>query len=123
MKLLLKLEDFSKFLAIYLVWLYLGYSWWVFFLVLLLPDLSMLGYLGDARTGAILYNLFHHYATGIVCSFGGFILDNQILLMSGLILIAHTAMDRVFGYGLKYQKGFKYTHLGELGAGKTKAVD
>lgn len=27
----------------------------------------------------------------------------------------HAAMDRIFGYGLKYEKGFKYTHLGEIG--------
>ncbi|HZJ19645.1 MAG TPA: DUF4260 family protein [Pricia sp.] len=24
-------------------------------------------------------------------------------------------MDRIFGYGLKYNKGFKFTHLGEIG--------
>lgn len=33
-------------------------------------------------------------------------------------MLGHSAMDRLFGYGLKYNKGFKYTHLGEIGREK-----
>jgi len=33
----------------------------------------------------------------------------------GIILFSHASMDRIMGYGLKYDKGFKYTHLGEIG--------
>jgi hypothetical protein len=44
--------------------------------------------------------------------------NNYWLQVSGIVLIGHAAMDRLFGYGLKYEKGFKFTHLGEIGKGK-----
>jgi len=34
-------------------------SWLLFFLVLLWPDLFMLGYLANVRVGAVFYNLVH----------------------------------------------------------------
>lgn len=30
-------------------------------------------------------------------------------------LFSHSAMDRIFGYGLKHENGFKFTHLREIG--------
>jgi hypothetical protein len=36
------------------------------------------------------------------------------LLGIGLIWTAHIGMDRALGYGLKYQNGFEFTHLGRL---------
>ncbi|MCB0470359.1 MAG: DUF4260 family protein, partial [Flavobacteriaceae bacterium] len=39
---------------------------------------------------------------------------NQMVMLIGVILFSHASMDRIFGYGLKYYKGFKYTHLGDL---------
>jgi hypothetical protein len=38
-----------------------------------------------------------------------------MLEFEGLILFSHSAMDRMLGYGLKYESGFKFTHLGEIG--------
>jgi hypothetical protein len=35
--------------------------------------------------------------------------------LAGVILFSHSSMDRMFGYGLKYTKGFAYTHLGTIG--------
>jgi hypothetical protein len=35
--------------------------------------------------------------------------------LAGVVLFAHIAMDRALGYGLKYEKGFRYTHLGKIG--------
>lgn len=32
-----------------------------------------------------------------------------------LIWIAHIGFDRTLGYGLKYDSGFKFTHLGRIG--------
>ncbi|HAJ82706.1 MAG TPA: DUF4260 domain-containing protein, partial [Zunongwangia profunda] len=31
------------------------------------------------------------------------------------ILFGHSAMDRIFGYGLKYEDNFKNTHMGWFG--------
>ncbi|WP_348642738.1 DUF4260 family protein [Mesorhizobium sp. B2-4-15] len=36
-----------------------GVSWWLFGLLILAPDLSMLGYLGGPSIGAIAYNALH----------------------------------------------------------------
>ena len=33
-----------------------------------------------------------------------------------LLLLAHTSMDRVMGYGLKHTDSFQHTHLGRIGA-------
>nr|WP_227009131.1 DUF4260 family protein [Christiangramia fulva] len=35
--------------------------------------------------------------------------------MAGIILFARSSFDRMPGYGLKYEKGYKFTHLGEIG--------
>lgn len=29
---------------------------------------------------------------------------------TGILLFAHASLDRIFGYGLKYEQGFKFTH-------------
>ncbi len=62
-----------------------------------------------------MYNLFHHKGLAILLYFIGMYISSPILQLIGIILFSHASMDRVFGYGLKYDKGFKYTHLGEIG--------
>ncbi len=37
------------------------------------------------------------------------------LLLIGAVLLAHTGIDRVLGYGLKYPTAFQDTHLGRIG--------
>lgn len=115
MKTLLKIEQFAIFIVAYLLSLYLGYSWWLFFALLLLPDLSMVGYAINNKIGAILYNIFHHQALAISLIVFGYIAIEPKISMTGSVLLGHSAMDRCFGYGLKYNKGFKFTHLGEIG--------
>ena len=45
----------------------------------------------------------------------GFFFLFRILQLAGVIMFSHAAFDRLLGYGLKYEKGFKFTHLGEIG--------
>ncbi|BEV02788.1 hypothetical protein CRDW_01620 [Chryseobacterium gambrini] len=45
----------------------------------------------------------------------GFWLKISIVEFAGIILFAHSAMDRIFGYGLKFEDNFKHTHLGSIG--------
>jgi len=86
-------------------------SWLVFALLFLAPDLFMLGYLVNARTGAAVYNLVH--TTTLPLLFIAFaLLSNQPkLLPYTLIWLAHIGIDRMLGYGLKYPSQFKDTHL------------
>lgn len=93
----------------------LPFQWWWFIVLILLPDIGMLGYLINERIGAIIYNAFHHRGLAILIYLFGQFKGIPIIQLIGIILFAHIAMDRIFGYGLKYFKGFKYTHLGEIG--------
>ena len=115
MKNSLKIEELLMFgLGIYLFSL-LPYQWWWFMVLILAPDIGMIGYLFGNKIGAFMYNLFHHKAVAIVIYLLGVYLSVSVIELIGVILFAHSAMDRIMGYGLKYDKGFKYTHLGEIG--------
>lgn len=112
---LIKLEELGQFLLSILLFSQLEYAWWLFPACLLLPDLSMMGYAANPKTGAWLYNLFHHKLTGIAVLILGFWLSIPWLVLAGVILFGHSAMDRIFGYGLKFSDDFKHTHLGWIG--------
>ena len=114
MKNTLKLEEVAQFLLGMYLFSLLPYAWWWFPALLLTPDIGMLGYLGGNKLGAFFYNLFHHKGVAIVLYLVGISIDNTLLQLVGTILYAHAAFDRVLGYGLKYEKGFKFTHLGDL---------
>jgi len=115
MKHLLQLEELGQFgLAIFL-FTQIGLQWWLFPLCLLLPDVSMAGYLINSKIGAWLYNFFHHKLLAVFILVLGFCLKIQIVEFIGVILFAHSAMDRIFGYGLKFKDDFKHTHLGWIG--------
>ncbi len=115
MKNVLKLEEAAMFgISIYALSLF-GVEWWWYLLLFLGPDISMAGYAAGNRIGAISYNLFHHKGIAIAVFAAGWILNNVLLQQTGIVLFGHSSMDRMFGYGLKYANGFKYTHLGEIG--------
>ena len=112
---LIKLEEAALFgLGIYLFSL-LNYAWWWFPALLLIPDLSMIGYGFGSKVGARVYNIAHHRGIAIVTYLLGIYFESESLTLTGIMLFSHSSMDRMFGYGLKYEKGFKFTHLGEIG--------
>ena len=114
MKALLKLEEILMFvLGTYLFGM-LDYAWWWFLVLILAPDIGMIGYLFGNKIGAVGYNLFHHKGVAIAVYLLGNYLSLPLWQLTGIILFSHSAMDRIFGYGLKYDKGFKFTHLGEI---------
>ena len=112
---LIKLEEFGEFILTIFLFSQLEYAWWVYPACLLLPDFSMLGYVVDNRIGAWTYNFFHHKALGIAAFMLGFGFGISWLTLAGVILFGHAAMDRMFGYGLKFKDDFKHTHLGWIG--------
>ncbi|WP_281986692.1 DUF4260 domain-containing protein [Aquimarina aggregata] len=115
MKITLQLEELAMLgLGIY-AFNCLSYPWWLFLALFLVPDIGMLGYSINTKIGAACYNLFHHKGLAILIYFSGVFGNNEILQLSGSIIFAHAAFDRILGYGLKFEKGFKFTHLGEIG--------
>ncbi|RWF36796.1 MULTISPECIES: DUF4260 domain-containing protein [unclassified Mesorhizobium] len=89
------------------------FSWWLF--ALLIPDLSMLGYLAGPRLGAVTYNALHILIAPLVLLLAGALLAGPLTTAVALIWIAHIAIDRALGYGLKLPTGFQDTHLGRIG--------
>ena len=92
-----------------------GFSWWLFALLILAPDLSMLGYLAGPRFGAATYNALHILIAPLVLLLAGALLAGRVTTAVTLIWIAHIAVDRALGYGLKLPTGFQDTHLGRIG--------
>jgi hypothetical protein len=115
MKNLLKLEELFMFGVTIFLFSRLDYAWWWYPALLFTPDLSMLGYLGGTRLGALTYNFIHHKALGIGVYILGILSANPALQLAGLILFGHSSMDRILGYGLKYPDAFQHTHLGIIG--------
>lgn len=117
MKTLLKLEDLGPFGLS--VWLFtrLDYPWWVYLVLLLSPDLSVLGYLAGPAVGAATYNLLHHRGLAVVTYLVGAAMALPAAALAGVIILGHSSLYRVFGYGLKYPDSFRHTHLGMVGRG------
>jgi hypothetical protein len=89
--------------------------WWLIPLVILLPDAFMLGYAGGTRVGAFVYNLGHSYLAPAILTGIGLRSNRDVLTALGLLWFAHIGMDRIAGYGLKYDDAFGHTHLGFIG--------
>jgi hypothetical protein len=124
MKTILKLEEAAMTaVAIYFLSLHsLGLPIWVWTILFFTPDISMLGYLVNAKRGALAYNLFHHKGMALVLAGAGHLLGSEVMLSVGILLFAHASFDRIWGYGLKYQTGFKQTHLGSLEKEEKKPI-
>ncbi len=90
--------------AFHLSWLWYG-------ILFFTPDLFMLGYLMNLRMGALIYNLGHTYTTPGLVILVGWPLASTAAFAIGLIWAAHIGFDRLLGYGLKCDSGFKDTHL------------
>jgi len=112
---LLRLEGLAVLAAGVAAFAALGGSWLLFVLLLLAPDLSMVGYLRGARAGAALYNAAHAYPLPVMTGLLGLWAGSSLALELALIWTAHIGMDRALGFGLKFPDGFHHTHLGRIG--------
>jgi hypothetical protein len=110
-RLLLRVEGAVLLAAGVLAYWHIGGNWLLFALLLLAPDVGMLGYLVNPRVGSRIYNLFHlplwPAALMLLGWLGGSLLASEV----GLIWLCHLGMDRAAGYGFKYPTKFQDTHL------------
>lgn len=110
----LRAEGLTLLAAALLLYSATHQPWWLVPAVILLPDLFMLGYVGGNRLGAAVYNAGHSYPLPALMSLAGLAGHHPLVLALGLVWLAHIGMDRLAGYGLKYDSGFGHTHLGSL---------
>jgi hypothetical protein len=115
----LRLEGLAALVAGIVIYLRLGADLIWLVPALLAVDISVAGYLRGPRVGALTYNLFHNWATGLVVLGAGLAASLPIVALVGSVLIAHVGMDRAVGYGLKLTTGFVDTHLGRIGKRRT----
>jgi len=126
MKNLLRLEELAQFLLCAFLLVQFHSWWWWFGLLLIGPDISMLGYLIDSKWGSVLYNVIHHKALPLLILVIYGLLGPDInnhgnermfenVFRACLVLFGHSSMDRALGFGLKYSDDFKHTHLGWIG--------
>jgi hypothetical protein len=115
MRTVIQLEELGMFILSIAGFSMLSFQWWWFPVLLLAPDISFLGYAGGNKTGAVVYNVFHHKGIAVLIYLAGAYYQNEALQLTGVLLFGHASMDRFFGYGLKTFEGFKSTHLGTIG--------
>lgn len=103
-------------IALVAILLYVDYdlSWWWFVAGFILPDLFMAGYWFNNKTGALIYNIGHTLVLSLGAATVGYLADNDAFLALGLAWTVHIGLDRMLGFGLKHDEGFKHTHLGKI---------
>jgi hypothetical protein len=111
---LLRLEGAALLVAAVLLYREHDASWLLFAVLLLAPDLSMLGYLAGTRIGAIVYNIAHTTVLPIALGVSGLLAGGDLAVAIALVWLAHIGLDRMIGYGLKYPDAFKATHLARV---------
>lgn len=90
-------------------------GWPLFALLVLVPDLGMLGYLAGPRIGAATYNTVHAAVLPAALALGGILSGNATITAVATIWLAHIAFDRLMGYGFKLPTAFGDTHLSRKG--------
>lgn len=93
---------------------YTGESWW-WLLAILVPDVFMIGYIKSTGLGAFTYNLGYTFIFPLILLLIGLVYSRSLFTVWACIWLAHIGMDRMLGYGLKYDYNFKHTHLGDIG--------
>ena len=108
---LLRCEGLAVLAAALVLYFDRGFGWVLLLVLVLAPDLSMVGYLAGPTAGALAYNAVHTYVPAIVLGMVGILSDADLTVQLALIWLAHIGADRLLGYGLKYPASFKDTHL------------
>lgn len=117
-KIWLRIEGLVLLVATIILFSGQGQKWWLYPVLLLVPDIFMVGYLANTKVGAFFYNLGHSYFAPALIILLAWRADNKIALALGIIWLGHIGFDRFMGYGLKYDSDFKHTHLGDLNTPK-----
>lgn len=115
MKNILRIEHLAFLIVGILLFAQTEVSWWWFLGLFFVPDVSILGYLLNPKSGAICYNLLHNFVIGIAFYLLGIYFHSVECQVIGSVLFSHSAFDRMLGFGLKYSDDFNNTHLERIG--------
>ena len=112
---LLRIEETALLVGAVVLYWQMHFSWVLFAVLVLAPDLFMVGFLASPKVGAAIYNFGHLVVWPLVVFAVGWSSGKSVWEAVGIIWFAHIAMDRMLGFGLKYPGAFKDTHLQHVG--------
>ena len=110
-KQMIQLENGVAFALSFCIYIQLDYPIWLFFTLLFIPDITMAGYALNNKIGALVYNLGHSFILPLLLLLSYLYFSKDYLLIVSIIWFAHIFMDRLLGFGLKYQDSFHHTHI------------
>jgi hypothetical protein len=112
---LLRIEGAATLVVAAYLYSIVSGDWLLFALLLLVPDVAILGYIRGSIVGAAVYNLLHTEIGPLILAAAALNRQVPVALAIALVWLAHIGMDRMLGYGLKLTSGFRDTHLGRIG--------
>lgn len=108
----LRLEGLAIGLGAAAGFLHLGGHPVILVLLVLLPNVSMAGYLVDSAWGTRCYNAVHTLTWPTLLLAAGAVFAHWWAMAVGLAWLAHVGADRALGSGLKYaDRAITETHL------------
>ena len=110
-RLLLRAEGAIVASAAITLYFYADAPWWLFLVLALAPDVSLVGFAVGQRGGTATYNAAHTYVVPVALGTMGVVAEADLAIHVALVWITHIGVDRTIGYGLKYPTAFKDTHL------------
>lgn len=113
-RVLLHLEGAAVLVVATAAFFRLGHPWWLFLLLIIAPDLSLLALAAGPRVGGLIYDMAHTMIWPIILLGVGWWLGASLAVAVALGWLAHLGMDRMVGYGLRYLDGGKESHLGRV---------
>jgi hypothetical protein len=107
----IRIENGLAFAISFFIYMQLDFPIWVFFVFLLVPDITMIGYVINKKIGAVVYNFGHSFILPLLLVVCYLYFSKDYLLIISIIWLAHIFMDRLLGFGLKYNDSFNKTHI------------
>lgn len=111
---IVRIENGVAFAISFYIYIQLDFPIWLFFVLLLVPDITMIGYTINKKIGAVVYNFGHSFILPLLFALAYFYFLKDYLLIISIIWLAHIFMDRLLGFGLKYKDSFNETHIQKL---------
>jgi hypothetical protein len=100
-RLLLRVEGVAILAAALTLYVQLDFGWVLFVVLLLTPDLALVGYLYSLRAGVVAYDLTHWIVWPVALGTAGVVAGEPRLVQLALIWFGHIGTDRALGFGLK----------------------
>ena len=92
---IVRIENGFAFVISFYIYMHLDFPIWWFFVLLLVPDITMIGYAINKEIGAIVYNFGHSFILPLLFAIGYFSFSKDYLLIVSIIWLAHIFMDTI----------------------------